>query len=194
MKRFIFILPFMAFCLAMPASGRCEEKPGRWDWSGHHEMKLGISLPSLIAQISVGTPIVTDQKYSVRSTPTLSLSYEYNFKRWIAIEAGAALTMAYYVNPRYGGVKNYNLGFYANAKFYWLNRKNIRLYSSAGLSLWTTARTWPKEDGDPSSYGFDLIFPNIKLIGLTAGHKIYGFAEIGTGASGIINAGIGYRF
>ena len=72
------------------------------------------------------------------------------------------------------------------AQFNWLNRKNIRLYSSIGAGI--TVGAYDKE---VQAYMAAQLTP----IGVTAGHKIFFFAEqsIGTAYMGG-KAGVGYRF
>ena len=72
------------------------------------------------------------------------------------------------------------------AQLNWLNTKNVRLYSSAGLGL--------------AFGGYDnefLVYPAVQLtpIGITAGQKIFFFAEqsFGTAYFGG-KLGVGYRF
>ena len=72
-----------------------------------------------------------------------------------------------------------------NARFDWLQRDAITLYSSIGVGI-----------SSRFSFYDGLLFPTIDAtyIGITIGRRLYGFAEIGGGMSGAMRAGLGYNF
>ena len=73
-----------------------------------------------------------------------------------------------------------------NARVYWLNRRMVRMYTSAGvgaaLDCWSEGKTYTQFDFD------------IRLIGLTVGERLFGNFELGVWPHGLVTAGIGYRF
>ena len=204
MKR-IFIsvsTAILAFLMACPYSA---EGKRRWDWSGFDEVKIGVGIPSLAVISSYGM----DNGFSPDTycgngymLPTFSLGYEYNIKSWFSIEAGVSFAMAYrnhydILSDRIAGRdRNIAFGLHADAKFYWLNRKYVRMYSSAGLStLFAIDKSFdPYYKRDSWYADVAYVIPSVKFIGITAGYRIYGFAELGFGHDGIVRAGIGYRF
>lgn len=83
-----------------------------------------------------------------------------------------------------------------NVKFYWLNRKLVRMYSGIGVGLAVVNSNAGAENADEAAvYSTSLMAAiDLRLVGLTVGQKLYGRFEVGTLSSGLITAGIGYRF
>ena len=71
-----------------------------------------------------------------------------------------------------------------NARFQWLNRDIVKMYSSLGLGA-MTAFGLVKES---------FFFYDATWVGLAVGEKVYGYFEFGGGASGVARAGMGVRF
>ena len=72
------------------------------------------------------------------------------------------------------------------AKFTWVNREMVRLYSSLGLGV-----TAGEFDGVSDCY----LAGQAVLLGISVGRRLVGFAELGSGSmymGGMI--GVGYRF
>ena len=83
----------------------------------------------------------------------------------------------------------------AKVKFYWLNRKWVRMYSSVGAGVGVCRTNLLSQDvEDSETYVTTTRFtPDICLVGLTVGRNLYGRIEWGTLYGGL-TAGIGYRF
>lgn len=125
-------------------------------------------------------------------TGLISGEFSVHFKRWftLSVEAGVNGIWGSRLNKLNGEVVERMHGAVftciPHAQFNWLNRKNIRLYSSVGLGLSVGAY-----DNYAEAYPAAQLTP----IGITAGRKIFFFAEqsIGTAYMGG-KAGVGYRF
>jgi hypothetical protein len=78
------------------------------------------------------------------------------------------------------------------ARFTWLRRGIVELYSSlgatAGIEHWVHYL-----NGKQHTYRPYLSY-DIKPIGISVGRRWYGFMEAGYGARGIVNIGVGHRF
>ena len=83
-----------------------------------------------------------------------------------------------------------------NVKFYWLNRKWVRMYSGVGVGLGIVSTNAGAENAEEAAGCSTRLLPtfDLRLIGLTVGQKLYGRFEVGTLNAGLVSAGIGYRF
>ena len=83
-----------------------------------------------------------------------------------------------------------------NVKFYWLNRKWVRMYSGVGVGLGIVSTNAGAENAEEAAGCSTRLLPtfDLRLIGLTVGQKFYGRFEVGTLNAGLVSAGIGYRF
>ena len=90
------------------------------------------------------------------------------------------------INEAIGHDRGVSLTFIPQARFYWANGERFRLYSSVGVGVnYATFR------------GETSVLPTIQLnpIGVTAGRKVFFFAEYNWGFTTFGGqAGIGYRF
>ena len=83
-----------------------------------------------------------------------------------------------------------------NVKFYWLNRKWVRMYSGVGVGLGIVSTNAGAENEEEAAGRSTKLLPtfDLRLIGLTVGQRLYGRFEVGTLNTGLVSAGIGYRF
>lgn len=81
-------------------------------------------------------------------------------------------------------------------KFYvfWLNQGLFRIYSAAGVSVGFNWRKYSFGGTDFSGKQFERK-PQLTLVGVKVGKKVYGFGEANIGGRlGYLNIGVGYRF
>lgn len=125
-------------------------------------------------------------------TGLISGEFNIHFKRWftLSLEAGVNGIWGKHYNRLDGCVVEKSNGatvtLLPQAQFNWLNRKNVRLYSSVGLGL--TAGRYNKEFG---------AYPSFQLspFGITAGNKVFFYAEHSVGTTYLGGKfGVGYRF
>lgn len=124
-----------------------------------------------------------------------SLSYDYRFKKWFDL----GLTLGYYgeysrsySNKDFSPVGRNRVHFITVmpvARFTWLNRRWVRMYSAVGLGA--TFRTGVDFDGESDA---ETIAFQFTPIGISVGRSLFGFAEVGVGAQGVLMMGIGYKF
>lgn len=126
----------------------------------------------------------------LRLTPVISLEYSYAVNDWFAIGVKGSYVSMYrtrrhaHTGERYGRVSLTAVNAMINARFQWLNRDIVKMYSSLGL-------------GAMASVGLareKFFFYDATWVGLSVGEKVYGYFEFGGGASGIARAGLGVRF
>ena len=125
-------------------------------------------------------------------TGLISGEFNIHYKRWftLSLEAGVNGIWGSRYNKLDGSLADKMHGaaitLLPQAQFNWLNTRNVRLYSSAGLGLATGAY-----DNEFQAY----IAAQLTPIGITAGQNVFFFAEqsFGTAYFGG-KLGVGYRF
>lgn len=126
----------------------------------------------------------------LRLTPVISLEYSYAVNDWFAIGVKGSYVSMYrtrrhaHTGERYGRVSLTAINAMVNARFQWLNRDIVKMYSSLGLGAMT-------------AFGLaqeTFFFYDATWVGLSVGEKVYGYFEFGGGASGVARAGLGVRF
>ena len=127
----------------------------------------------------------------------LSLSYGYWFNEWFSLSGDAKWVYGHrnifdiYTQAKVLTLRENDFSIMPKARFAWYRRGIVQLYSTIGLGVGVLHRERHLE-----GYG-DLIDAycafDIKPFGIAVGRKWFGFAEVGYGASGVINVGVGYR-
>lgn len=125
-------------------------------------------------------------------TGIIAAEFSFHYKRWLTFSVEAGVNGIWgrrndkfdgaVVEKMHGAVVN----CLPNVQFNWFNRKNIRLYSGAGLGVAFGAYD-----------GYAEVYPSAQLtpIGITAGSKVFGFAESSIGTVYVGGKfGVGYRF
>lgn len=80
-----------------------------------------------------------------------------------------------------------------SVRFSWLNKKHVTLYS--GLSLGIGLIFDEAKDNTVHTLETEpMIAGQLSAVGIQAGGKWYGFAELGIGTLGFVQAGFGYHF
>lgn len=199
MKRAILIAILM--CAAISASAQEDEYPryqASFGWGGYPLLEaLSYSRDFVKVDPVMMNPLNShyrDYAGPMWSTGTLSGEFAINFRKWfsLAFDVAANATWRNYWNPVTDLKSKTISGFYIHvvpqARFYWLNRDNVRMYSSIGLGFMA---------GDALDWDEFLIYPSAQInpLGIEVGRKVFGFCEIGAGTmftGGM--AGIGYRF
>lgn len=130
---------------------------------------------------------------STYTTGAFTASYSYRCKKW-NFGLSVSYTHEYYrlySNLDGSALKRYSANFISlipTARYTWFQRRSVRLYSAAGLGV--TFFTGDKNAYTQSSaVGIQLTY-----VGISAGKRFFGFAELGTGAHGVLTGGVGYRF
>lgn len=126
-----------------------------------------------------------------RVLSTLSLEYNRQLKPWLALGCKATYAASWqYVYDTMSGERLYsdnmhNITAMFNARFSWLRRENVEMYSSVSLGLMQHLE-----------YCYNYLTPmfDTVFVGISVGRSFYGFAEVGAGIGGSVRAGVGFRF
>ena len=135
--------------------------------------------------------IYSDYPGATRALGLLSAEYSINYRKHFTFSIGGYFTGLWYSTYDYKDVRKgtdvgFNLSILPTARFKYINREFFSMYGSvaAGVAVGYF---------DKELYAF----PTFQLVplGVTAGRKVYGFAEVGFGLLYIGgNVGVGYRF
>lgn len=182
----------------------------RWrDRIDMHDLRLGVGSVNLSTFIMLGDDWFgcCDESYRYdfrdqmldsktylspeRLWGTFSLSYTYHSRR--RVQAGVMATFAAVTQRRRDvftdrtveNLSRYSFSVLPVVRLLWLHRPAVSLYSAAALGVAVAIET------DDTRM---LPWYDVSLIGCTFGRRLFGFAEIGAGMSGMFRVGIGYRF
>ena len=134
--------------------------------------------------------------------PIMRVEYGYNVSGWFNIGCGVYYgfnqsPLCYTETGKFAwNEKEHVTSIMLNLKFYWLNRGIVRMYSGFGAGVGMITTNMLATTKEESTEMQTMLMPSvdIRLLGLTVGRKLYGRFELGALSSGIITAGIGYRF
>lgn len=212
MKKILLIIAAMTFAIT-PMFGQSEEKHSKAvDYTGTHEVDISVGLPTawvLSPMIDMGVlmatffkpdPVEPSGKYSV--IPNLRAEYGYNVLNWLNVGmavnySSCTSSMNYLDTDQYAWTESLNMTtITAKVKFYWLNREWVRMYSAVGAGIGIVRTNSAAVDVEDAAnfMQYAVFAPDLCLIGLTVGKKLYGRFEWGTLYGAGISLGIGYRF
>ena len=131
-------------------------------------------------------------------TALFSAEIEMDIRRWFALSVGVGAAGVWQnaldvvTDGKIGTNRGVVLSLLPEARFYWLNKETVRMYSSAGIGVGLTAyKKVSYEDSHNSVYPLFQVAP----VGITAGRRLYWFAECGIGMVYVGGkTGIGIRF
>lgn len=134
--------------------------------------------------------------------PTFRLEYGYNVNGWFNVGCGVYYTYnSYPMQYSETGVAAWNerihtVSVTANVRFYWLNLGIVRMYSGigAGLGIVESNMSAQTEEESRELDTYLTLALDVRLVGITVGRKVYGRFEAGVMGTGLVTAGIGYRF
>lgn len=128
-----------------------------------------------------------------------ALSYGYRFTKWFDL----SLSVVYF--GQYADIRsnvddslimhdrNHMLTLLPAARFTWLNRDLVRLYSSVAFGLTFDSGIYDSYSNHRRWRGIDPAFQLVP-VGIAVGRSVFGFAEVGIGMQGLAVVGIGYKF
>ncbi len=136
-----------------------------------------------------------------KSSGLMSADFNIQFKRWFAL--GLQLNAVVMPGREYspitenvvGKYTDFEISFLPYARFTYLNRELVKLYSSIGLGLRMDHDEAPSENvyNDPGNYWMPCL--QFVPVGVTVGKKVYGLFELGMGSEYMgCRFGVGYRF
>jgi hypothetical protein len=158
---------------------------GLWSWlllddSYYHKDKI---IPGFGGQLSEADTYRTPRWFVGNYT----LSYLYHDRRWlqyggmVTFGASTCRTRHVVTGEKLDNNNMYLLGVMPTVRFVWYWREKVQLYSSVSLGVMTDM--------------YEILpWGDVTLVGCMFGRKLFGFAEIGGGMSGVFRIGMGYRF
>ncbi len=137
------------------------------------------------------------------SSGAISVSYTCRTKKWLWF--GASLTYSGFYKPAYDRVTNepahtlreHFVSIMPTVRFSYINRKYLTLYSGLAIGGAVVSNEMISYNlgSRQVDYNFNGKFVfQATAIGISAGYKVYAFAELGAGVRGYFYGGIGYRF
>ena len=194
MKRYIisFVLLLTAFCASCVEAHAQEVRLG---WSGYPTMDYENFTMYTSDFYYSDSPI--QQMFSDKDGPTymtgnIMASIDFERKKWFSFSIGLAANGVWKDKYDYRtGLKTHRengciVTVLPQARFNWLNREAVRMYSAIGVGV--TAGAF---DDKADCY----LAGQITFLGVSVGRRLIGFAELGSGSmymGGMV--GIGYRF
>ena len=132
----------------------------------------------------------------LRSSGAWGIVYGYRVRRWL--ETGVSLSYAgFYQNLLRASdgkiawrLREHYVTVMPFARFSWLNRRYVRLYSSLHLGYQWSYQQYYWMDYYNQSY----LAAHFTPLGISVGRRLFGYAEFGFGTRGVFVGGIGYRF
>lgn len=196
MKRYMFIIAAaVAFLLSGTAQAQGTDAPRyefRLGWCGYPNMDYE---NFTVRPSYTDTPIkdmFSDYDGNTYMTGNIMAAFDIRMKKWFTFSIGVAADGVWkdvhdvVSGNKVGRVNGCIFTVLPQAKFTWVNREMVRLYSSVGLGI--TAGGF---DGTTDTY----LAGQAVLLGISVGRRLVGFAELGSGSmymGGMI--GVGYRF
>ena len=122
---------------------------------------------------------------------TFGLSYSQQLKPWLAVGCKTTFSTSVqrvydtYTNEKLYNNNMYNVAALADARFSYLRRDKVELYSAISAGLFCHL----ERAGGGLGPMFDVV-----LFGASFGRTFYGFVEVGAGIGGSARVGLGYRF
>ena len=214
MKKIFFALSlFLLAAIPAFAQDTQDEDPDWRTYLPRHEVSFGIGDPFIANCYSYEySPLfwdrfdygdnhwLEDNQYfhgNMYSTFPISFSYLYRVTKFLWLGGTACYHGIY--GKRYNATTDCQEGYISEnyitlmptIRFSYLNKKYVTLYSglSTGVVIGIINPT------NPNNFSVQAHFAGqLTAIGVSAGHKWFGFTELGVGYKGFICAGFGYRF
>jgi len=173
-----------------------------------------LTAEAFVTSAITGGTIIGATTYENKSEiPVLSVEYYYHVNKVIGLGGILAYngkTDYMYCNvkdnttgntskEKIGEAKRNNITVMPSAKFDWLRKKHVGLYSKVGLgvSIMKDKQSQYTDSGDKEVDSYtDVVFNfQATVLGFEAGsEKVRGFAEVGMGEQGIFSAGVRCKF
>lgn len=188
----------------LPDNRRPERRPPLY---GRHEFRFSAGFAPLRFEscgcdaerfdISVGELFDRTKYYrsDIRSTGAYALSYAYRFRRWFSLAAVCSYSGERFdlcsnlTGNRISRNRLHRFSLMPVARFTWLNRPWVRLYSSLGIGFQAIGGNRAAWSIEESQAAFNYI-----PLGIVVGRSLFGFAEFGLSSQGCVAFGIGYSF
>lgn len=153
---------------------------------------VGVNNHGFYSYDSSISDIFSDYDGPTYMTGNITGEMNFHFKKWFTLSVGVAANRiwkhTYYsqTDEPKGRVRGFTATLMPQARFNWVRKDIMKLYSSVGLGV----RAGKFDDRDDA-----LVAAQLVPIGINVGGRVFGFAELGIGTlymGGMF--GIGYRF
>ncbi len=224
MKRFLLTLVLLLSGLSLAAQDKAPDYYGNYyylkrrpDFHPEHDVRIGIGANPLNSYLTgwktVRGCVDWDESYATLSGrynenligvgPTytfgaLSAAYTYRPVRWL--EVGATLVYVGEYSTRYYNIDKakvshdmvHDISIIPTVRFMYYSSGVVRLYSKVGFGIGIHVEKTEYSYGS----GTDVVPAwEVCLFGISVGRRVFGYAEVlSFGATGLVSAGIGYRF
>ncbi len=209
MKKLILII--ILVCPLILFAQDVDNKEAAWKFEKGHELRVGLGYmpfdPSFVFNLdgyhsmfgyghytnySIGETMSNPTTYRARQTQwgSAHLSYTYRFTKWFELSAVASFSLTTgkrcynTTNETCGNDGVYVFSLSPSARFVWLRREKITLYSSINAGLCA---------GTDNGYGFISPSFNLNYFGMTVGRQVYWFLDLSVGNLGLVSSGVGVR-
>ena len=133
-------------------------------------------------------------------TPSLNLSYSYQFKKWLSFGAVVNYIGLYQksyniqTDAVFSNIKEHFIGITPTVRFDWYRSNLIKLYSNIGIGVGLEIYKMNITDSEYNNNDHEF-WPTIDLtpIGISVGKKFFVFGEMGLSTNGFFKFGVGYR-
>lgn len=201
MKRMI-LMAAMLFCVLVAGAQDKDGKdvPYRYEvrlgWSGYpvgdDNQFVGVNNHGFYSYDTSISDIFSDYDGPTYMTGNIVGEMNFHFKKWFTLSVEVAANRiwkhTYYsqTDEPKGRVRGYTATLMPQARFNWIRKDIVKVYSSVGLGV----RAGKFDDRDDA-----LIAAQLVPIGINVGGRVFGFAELGFGTLYVGGMfGIGYRF
>lgn len=176
--------------------------PGRYAFGYDFDfmpMKYSLAEPVNISNVYLSASTYNKEKV----TNSWTFSYTYNFSRIFALQAGVTYEggwdECYRVEDDVlvSSISSQFLSPMLTARFSWLNRKYVRMYSSVGAGMAVSLSNTHYVTSDNVVHERPDAYLSLQLtpVGISVGKQLFGFVEVGAGTIYLGGCfGIGYRF
>ncbi len=204
MKKQLFIS--LLFSLFTTATLYAEKDPYL---SSFNQLKVSVgALPSVASYGSLSqdlynpsySPYLSEvYALSMVSMPAINVSYAWQFSKLFTLNAIASYTGSYlkfydlYTDNHSFTEREHQFSVLSTAQFNWYTNNLIELYSSAGIGITFNTNTHLKGVKGNNVFA-TYMAGHLTFCGISIGDDLFGFAELGVGAMGVFQGGIGYRF
>ena len=192
----------MLFCVLVAGAQDKDGKdvPYRYEvrlgWSGYpvgdDNQFVGVNNHGFYYYDTSISDIFSDYDGPTYMTGNIVGEMNFHFKKWFTLSVEVAANRiwkhTYYsqTDEPKGRVRGYTATLMPQARFNWIRKDIVKVYSSVGLGV----RAGKFDDRDDA-----LIAAQLVPIGINVGGRVFGFAELGVGTLYVGGMfGIGYRF
>ena len=136
---------------------------------------------------SIIGPISLDYFYHL-DNPRLAIGGSFTYSKW---DSDVLVRKS---DTKVGERKRNFFSVMPSFKYYWTNKNHFGLYSKLGAGIGFLSRTDKDQtNAEKSDNGCYFMF-QLSVLGAEFGGKFRGFAELGIGDQGLLQAGIRYKF